>query len=98
MARGCLNGVIITLLFLLSLLGIGKQINRDAETSNSDVMTRSITKIESKASSMTRSESEDMPRYIYVSLFSIIMIISIILQGLFFGISWYSHFWNLSYQ
>lgn len=74
--------------FLLSLLGIGPRIKHDAKASNSDLM-QSDTKTESKVSSTTESKSEDMPRYLYVSLFSIIMIISVALQGLFFGISWY---------
>ena len=64
--------------FILSLIG------RDQRKHSSEPIT-----IDQAQNTSFSSQSEEVPRHIHFSLFSIIIILSVVLQGLLFGISWW---------
>ena len=69
--------------FVLSLLGINYQSQPNKEDSELN------TNQHSHSHTINESQSESVPRYILLSLFIIVLLLSVVLQGLFFGISWW---------
>ena len=77
--------------FVLSLLGVRHQ-QSQTESSDSPISSAQDSSID------IESNTEGIPRHIHLSLFSLIIILSVILQGLLFGISWWLAILELAYQ